>query len=53
MEDVSTLDLISYRNIKLHLNGFNYAHQKNDAPAKYSFGILRLCDVRNVTSTIE
>ena len=32
MEKMSTKDLISYTDIKLHINGFNLCTPKNDAP---------------------
>ena len=53
MEKMSTKDLISYTDIKLGTNGFNLCTPKNDAPNIKVFGMLMLCDVKNLKRNSE
>ena len=53
MEKMSTKDLISYTDIKLGTNGFNLCTPKNDAPNIKVFGMLKLCDVKNLKRNSE
>ena len=53
MEKMSTKDLISYTDIKVGPNGFNLCTPKNDAPNMNVFGMLMLCDVKNLKCNSE
>ena len=53
MEKMSTKNLISYTDNKLGTNGFNLWTPKNDAPNIKAFGMLMLCDVKNLKCNSE
>ena len=53
MEDMPTKDLFHTQTLDYTEMDLIYGHQKNDAPNIYMFGILTLCDIRNLNCTIE